>query len=145
MFVFPGILVLHAIGMAFLAGPNAAIDLRILGVGRNVPLSLMKRFFPVMQLGFVVNAFSGLLLLIAYPTKALTNPIFYIKLGCIAAAIAVVFWMQRRIILPQFDSVPIDSAVRFWAVVSLLLWAGAIFAGRFLAYTCTWMLLDSKC
>lgn len=145
MLAFPGILVLHAIGMAFLAGPNAAIDLRILGFARGVPRSLMKRFVPVMQVGFIVNAFSGLLLLIAYPTKALTNPIFYIKLGCIAAAVAVVVWMRRTLFLPHLDSVPVNSRVKFLAVASLILWAGAIFAGRLLAYTCTWMLVDSRC
>jgi len=53
--------------------------------------------------------------------------------------------MQRKIILPEFDSAPIASTGRFWAVVSLILWAGAIFAGRLLAYTCTWMMVDSKC
>ena len=30
---FPGIITLHAVGMAFLAGGSAAIDLRILGLG----------------------------------------------------------------------------------------------------------------
>jgi hypothetical protein len=33
-FAFPTIITLHAIGMAFLAGGSAAIDLRILGLAR---------------------------------------------------------------------------------------------------------------
>ena len=33
-----------------------------------------------MWAGFWINALSGILLLIAYPTKALTNPLFYAKL-----------------------------------------------------------------
>src|SRR5687768_9367863 len=80
MWAFPFILILHTIGMAFLVGPNLALNLRVLGVGSGIPLSLMQRVFPIMRLGFVVNAVSGLLLLIAYPTKALTNPVFYLKL-----------------------------------------------------------------
>ena len=120
--------------MASLAGDDVA-----------VPLPLLKRFFPVMQFGFVVNAFSGILLLIAYPTKALTNPVFYIKLGCIAGAVAVVLWMQRRILVPEAPGVRGPSTARVWAIVSLVLWAGAILAGRLLAYTCSWMMVGARC
>ena len=75
LLAFPTVLIFHTVGMGFLAGANIAVDLRILGFAPRVPLSLMERFFPVMSLGFFVNAFSGVLLLIAYPTKALTNPL----------------------------------------------------------------------
>ena len=47
----------------------------------------MRRYYRAMWAGFWVNAFSGVLLLIAYPTKALTNPVFYLKLALIAVAI----------------------------------------------------------
>ena len=39
MLAFPGILALHAIGMALAAGLAAVLDLRILGVARGVPLA----------------------------------------------------------------------------------------------------------
>ena len=42
-----------------------------------------------MWAGFWVNAVSGVLLLIAYPTKALTNPLFYGKLVLIAAGLVL--------------------------------------------------------
>jgi hypothetical protein len=84
MFAFPAIITLHAIGMAFLAGGSAAIDLRILGFAPSLSLAAMERFLPVLWLGLAINAVSGTLLLIAYPTKALTNPVFYVKLGLIA-------------------------------------------------------------
>ena len=74
MFVFPGFLVLHAIGMGLAAGLSAALDLRVLGVAASMPLVEFRRFRPVLWLGFWVNAVSGVLLLIGYPTKALTNP-----------------------------------------------------------------------
>ena len=47
----------------------------------------MQRFLPVMWFGFWLNAISGVLLLIGYPTKALTNPVFYLKLLFIALAV----------------------------------------------------------
>jgi len=79
VFAFPGILAVHTVGMGLVAGINAAINLRILGIAPQVPLTQMKRFFPVMWTGFWLNAASGVVLLIAYPTKALTNPVFFIK------------------------------------------------------------------
>ena len=146
MFVFPGFLVLHAIGMGFLAGTNAVIDLRVLGVAPRVPITVLSKFFPVMWVGFAVNAVSGLLLLIAYPTKALTNPLFYFKLACVGAGVAVAFRMRRKLLgNPKLDFQPPASSERVWAVLSMMFWAGAIVAGRLLAYTCTYLMADSKC
>src|SRR6188768_4001182 len=79
LWAFPFVLILHTVGMGFLAGANVAMDLRVVGFAPKIPLSLFERFFLVMKVGFVVNAVSGILLLLAYPTKALTNPLFYIK------------------------------------------------------------------
>ena len=86
LLAFPGILALHAIGMGFAAGLSTAIDLRILGVAPAVPLTEMRRLLPILWGGFWLNAASGILLLIGYPTKALTNPVFYLKLTLIAVA-----------------------------------------------------------
>src|SRR5436309_12171806 len=80
LWAFPFILILHTVGMGFLVGPNVAMDLRILGFAPRIPLSLFEKFFGVMKVAFVINVISGVLLLIAYPTKALTNPLFYVKL-----------------------------------------------------------------
>lgn len=47
--------------------------LRLLGVGPAIPTQEMSRFSGVLWIGFSMNAVSGLLLLNAYPTKALTK------------------------------------------------------------------------
>ena len=36
----------------------------------------LRRFAPIMWLGFWANTGSGVLLFLGYPTKALTNPVF---------------------------------------------------------------------
>ena len=145
-FGFPGILTLHAIGMGFLVGTCAAVDLRVLGFAPRVPLSLMQRFFPVMWFGFVVNLISGLLLLVGYPTKALTNPLFYIKLLCIGAGMTLAVWLGRAVVHGREAGVqPSGARVRLWALLSLTFWTVAIFTGRFLAYTCTRLMVDMKC
>lgn len=127
-FGFPGILTLHAIGMAVAAGLAAAVDLRILGVAPAIPLVEFRRVLPILWAGFWLNAVSGVLLLIGYPTKALTNPVFYLKLTCVFAAMVILVRLERRLALDE-------RRLRGLAAVSLACWIGAIFAGRFLAYT----------
>jgi len=136
MFAFPGILAIHAIGMGFAVGICLALDLRILGVAPGVRIAEMRRFVPIVWTAFWINAISGLLLLIGYPTKALTNPVFYLKL----LLIGVGLWLFSRIGRRVFNDTAGDDRapspiVQRLAVISLVCWVAAITAGRFLAYT----------
>jgi len=140
-FSFYFVLVFHTIGLALLVGANAVVDLRILGVAQGIPLASLKRHFPIMWLGFWLNAISGVFLLIAYPTKAFTNPVFYVKLSCIALAVIVMQKLKNRVFgdpaLSETAMVARGTTLAKW---SLVLWIGAITAGRMLAYTFTWLL-----
>ena len=131
LWAFPAILIYHAIGMGMLVGPNAMINLRMLGFAPRVPLAAMERFYPVMWMGLAINAASGIALMIGYPAKALTNPLFYLKLALIAAAVALLPRIRRTLL----DGVGVASGGRRLAFSSLFLWAAAITSGRFLAYT----------
>lgn len=134
LWAFPFILILHTIGLAFLVGANVALDARLLGGAPGVPIRSMNPFFRVMWFGFWVNAASGVLLLWAYPTKALTNPLFYVKIGLIAAAMGEAVWIRRRLLRePDVGAVPMD--LKFLAGTSVVCWMSAIVAGRLLAYT----------
>jgi hypothetical protein len=135
MLAFPGILALHAIGMGLAAGLAAVLDLRILGVARGVPLVEFRRFQPVLWGGFWLNAVSGVLLLVGYPTKALTNPVFYLKLALIAVAMVIFIRIDRLIGTPDAAAPATVHRLRRLAVISLVCWGGAITAGRLLAYT----------
>jgi hypothetical protein len=133
---FPAIIVLHTVGMGFLVGTNLAIDLRILGFAPRMPLAPLEGFFPVMWLAFVVNALSGVALLIAYPAKALTNPVFYVKLACIALGVAGMRLLKKQVFRdPRLGEGPVPMKGKIVAGASVLLWLGTITAGRLLAYT----------
>jgi len=130
LYAFPGILAAHTIGLAFIAGLNVALDLRLLGVAARIPAVTFERFLPLMWMGLWLNVLSGIALLIGYPTKALTNPVFYLKLSFIAAALVILKHVRRRL------SEPVPSReLRMLAAASLACWAGAVVAGRLLAYT----------
>jgi hypothetical protein len=136
LLAFPGILAVHAVGMGFAVGICLALDLRILGVAPGVQIAQMRRFVPIVWVGFWLNAISGVLLLIGYPTKALTNPVFYVKLLLIAVGLVLFVRIGGRV----FDDTAGDERARVplvkrLALISLVCWVGAITAGRFLAYT----------
>ena len=135
MLAFPGILALHAIGMGVAAGLGAVLDLRILGVARAAPLVEFGRFRPLLWSGFWLNAVSGVLLLIGYPTKALTNPVFYLKLLLIAVAMVIFVRIDRLIRSGASEAPATARTLRRLAITSLVCWGGAITAGRLLAYT----------
>lgn len=141
LFAFPGILGAHTIGLGLLAGFNSALDLRLLGLARSIPPTAFMHLLPVMWFGLWVNVRSGIALLVAYPTKALTNPLFYLKLGLIAIALAILRSIVRRI--PSAP--PMSRMTKMLAVASLVAWAATIAAGRFLAYTCTRLTVDLSC
>lgn len=136
VFGFYFILLFHTVGLALLVGSNTVVDLRLLGLARGIPLAPMKRFFRIMWLGFAINVTTGVLLLIAYPTKQLTNPDFYIKLTLIALAV----WTMQKLKTHVFDDSTLSETAMMsrgenLAKWSLALWVGAITAGRLLAYT----------
>jgi hypothetical protein len=137
VFVYPAILTAHTLGMAVLAGGSIAINLRILGFAPGIALAALQRFFPLLWLALAVNAVSGVLLLIAYPTKALTNPVFYLKLALVVLALFVL----RRIETGVLGGAPAARGGRLLAAASLACWIATIIAGRLLAYTYRWEML----
>ena len=129
-------LALHSISMALVIGVNVALDLRILGIASAIPLSRMRAFFPLMWSSVVVVIISGTLLLLAYPAKALTNAVFYFKLSCAIAGLLLSYYFAKRLLRTSaLDSQVLPTQTKSLAIISILLWIGAIFGGRFLAYT----------
>lgn len=130
--VFPTILVFHSLSMGLMAGIGVVSALRALGFAQQIPIAMLRKFQPLLWLGFLVAAASGLLLLAGYPAKALTNPLFFVKLLMLAGAI----WLTARLtsrerrVLSQGQ-----SPARLPALIAIGLWCAVIASGRFLAYT----------
>jgi len=135
LLAYPSVLFLHTVGMGFVAGISALIDLRILGCAPEVPLSDMRRFLPYMWAGFWLNAATGVVLFILDATTKIISPVFYTKLGFIAMAVVVAFLIRNHVFRdPLVDKRPIEMYGRMLAFASIICWMGAITAGRLLAY-----------
>ena len=142
LWAFPFILFLHTLGLALLAGMSVALDLWLLSGATRAPRIAAAGFFRTTWVGFAVNAISGVVLLIAYPAKALTNWVFYSKMLLIALALIALERIRREVFagIRPGDVIAVTSRARSLALASLAFWAGTTFTGRLLAYTHTILL-----
>src|SRR6185369_1452272 len=124
LFAFPGILLLHTIGMGLVVGINTTFDLRILGFAPAVRLRAFEKFFPIMWVGFWINAITGTILLAVNLTKLTHNPDFYVKLAFIALAVINVQLLKPEVF--RAEETPPSTRAKILAVTSLIFWLGAI-------------------
>jgi hypothetical protein len=135
IWAFPTILFVHTLGMSIVAGGSAMLDLIVLGFWPAVPMKPFARVFPVLWVGFGVNAVTGTMMLVADATTKLTTPDFYIKMALVFAGLFVLIKMRRQIFQnPQLDQAPLPGNAKVLAWVSMGCWFGAIISGRLLAY-----------
>ncbi|MBR1210016.1 DUF6644 family protein [Bradyrhizobium sp. JYMT SZCCT0180] len=134
--LYPAVEILHILGFVVLVGSILALDLRLLGWGRAIPIAPMaKLLLPLSRIGFVLAVSMGFLLFSADASHVVRNPAFQAKLLLIAAALVNVVIAHagpwRRVAL-WHDEAPAGAKVT--ALVSLLLWLGVVCAGRLIAY-----------
>jgi hypothetical protein len=135
IFAYPAFLFMHTVGMAMVAGINAAIDLRLLGVAPAVPIKPLERLYPIMWWGFGINLTTGAALVIADASTKLTNWDFYVKMVFVFGGVAVLYVMRRRVFAyPALDKAPLPASAKPLAWLSLACWIGAVTSGRLLAY-----------
>ena len=135
IWAYPTILTLHTIGLGVLVGLNAAIDLRLLGVGERIPLAPLERFFPAMWAGFWLNAVTGVLLFVADPITKGATALFAVKLGLVIAGVALIIALRRTVYGGASGRPPtISGAAKGFAAASLFIWVTATAAGRMMAY-----------
>jgi hypothetical protein len=138
--VIPTLQTIHILSVAIVFSSAVLVDLRLWRLlNRDVPLpEVTRRFLPVIWPVLVVLLITGGLLIIGEPHRSLLNSTFYIKMGLLAFAILLTAWLQWSV----------SSSPNFWdkdrgrhmagqlaASVSMVVWCGILFAGRWIAYT----------
>lgn len=135
----PILLCMHAIGMALVVGSGLMTGARVLGFARSLPLSLFAKLTAVAWIGVAINATSGVLLFIADGEKYVANWTFLLKISLIAAAGVATWAMWRELTREDSASTGMSfgAGARVAAFASIVLWIGAVTAGRMIAYTLT--------
>ena len=136
VWAMPTVLTLHTTGMAVLVGASWLLDLRLLGINRNVPLSAYRWVFRAVALGLIVNLFTGVLLFMKNATTWGTALPFLVKMLFVVASAATILPIRKYVFnsgdgLSEATSLP---NARLVAIVSIVAWTAAVTAGRLLAY-----------
>ena len=148
VFLYPTILTLHSIGMAFVAGGHTAISLCILGVVPGIRLSVLTKYLPFIWFGFYLNLITGVLLVISSATRVLVDPIFFIKLVFVTLGLIALRTMRSNLtasgdlVYSEIGAgavaamAPVISPrMKRLAILSIVYWTAAITFGRLMAYT----------
>lgn len=130
----PTVLTLHTMGMAVLVGASWVLDLRLLGISRNVPLSAFRWVFPAVTVGLIVNLVTGVLLFAQRATTLGPSILFLIKMCLVVASVATLVPVRSHVFRSDADQCEVSGSARLLAIASILAWSGAITAGRLLAY-----------
>lgn len=134
LLAYPTILTLHTVGMAIVVGTCVVIDLRLLGIAGDVPLTALARAPRLVWTGFFINAATGLALFTTDAEHKATQTVFFVKLSLIVLALVIYARLRSLVFRGASPVASISSEVKALAGLSLLLWIGATVAGRLMAY-----------
>ena len=139
LYVYPLVESTHVLTLCLFVGMTVLLDLRLLGLTlRRVPVSqMMARIIPLMLLGFVVMATTGLLLFYAIPVRSYQSVFLRLKMITLVLAgiNAGVFHTTIRQRVAGWDQAAVPPrAARVAGIVSLACWTVVIATGRLAAY-----------
>ena len=138
LWLYPSIEILHIVGFVTLVGSIAMLDLRLLGLSRELPVRRLAGHLLPWTLGsLLVIVPTGLLMFAAHASDFITNRAFVLKMALITAAglNAVAFHLGPYRSVAQWDSTAgTPAAAKIHAAASLSIWIGVITCGRLLAY-----------
>ncbi|WP_420006265.1 hypothetical protein [Arenibacterium sp. LLYu02] len=126
--VYAAVSAVHILGLGVLFGTIAVVDLRLLGRLRALPVSAVREtMIPIAASALCLTLATGFLMFSIRAGHYAANPAFQVKLALIAVSFANILMAHAA---------PEDSRARqVAALLSLGLWGGTIFAGRWIAFT----------
>jgi len=131
---FPITEVFHLIGLTILLGVVFVVCIRLFGIGLQQPASQTHGgLWGWTWLGLIVVFGTGVILLIAEPTKLAANEAFYYKLWFLGAGVALHLFGYLAFLKPgRVEASPVLS--RVVAILTLCCWFGAGIAGRAIGF-----------
>ena len=130
--LWPTLETLHFIGLSLLIGVMLLVNLRMLGVAKQLSLGAIDRLLPWAILGFGINVVSGMLFVTGQDYAK--NVAFYWKLVFVllAGANTLFFFFDRGWAAEPGVDVPVVSKVA--AFGALFLWVGVMYWGSMLPF-----------
>lgn len=134
--VYPLVNAAHIAGIGLLLGAIVTLDLRVLGLFRAAPLgALGPPLARVAAGGLALAVATGFLLFSTRPLGYAENPAFLLKLGLVALGVANALLLPRN----HHWSVALAGgavhiSLRAAAFLSILIWLGAVLAGRWIGF-----------
>ncbi|MGH9739937.1 MAG: DUF6644 family protein [Candidatus Acidiferrales bacterium] len=130
---------IHVLTLTFFLGFAVLLDLRLLGICmRKRPVSeVLDQFNPCLFCGFAIMIISGVLLFSGDPLDFYSTMFFKVKMILLAFAglNVLIFNATIRRKVAEWDlAVRTPKAAKIAAVISLVLWAAIVAAGRAIAY-----------
>ncbi|NNM72892.1 hypothetical protein HJG44_10940 [Enterovirga sp. DB1703] len=129
--------VLHLLGLVLLVGGIGILDLRLCGLGREIPAAALARFLtPFALLGLAVAIPTGFGLFAADAVSLAASGTFRWKLALIGLGLAnaAAFRLAWQRQIEGWDEGP-SPAGRLVAAASLAIWLAVATLGRMIAYT----------
>ena len=137
--IIPSVQSIHILCIAIVMSAVVMVDLRLLGViGRGQPTAAyISRFLTWIWPTLAVLLVTGSILITGEPGRSLENPAFQTKMVLLILAMITTAVLQRPTFKdPAYWELTTGHrmSARVLAVISLLLWVGIVFAGRWIAY-----------
>ena len=88
-------LTVHAFGLALTVGVLLALDLRLLGLYRTMPLTSLDRLMGIAWVGIALNTFTGLSIFMTQASQYVTTVPFILKMVFVVLGSASLVVMQR--------------------------------------------------
>jgi hypothetical protein len=127
---YPALEVLHIVGIGLLVGNLVLLELRVWGLGGDLPVQPLARLaLGLAVLGFALAGASGLLMFAAQAVELLANRAFVLKMGLLMLAGTNAAWFHGRGSLARMD-----RTARLLTLVSTAIWLAVIACGRSIAY-----------
>lgn len=130
---------IHIVSVSVVFCCAVLISLRLLGVsasGRSVS-QLVDTLVPWMYRALAVLLLTGLVQTIAEPVRQFVAPVFWWKMLMIICVLSLTVWFARAVRrnAKRWDTPARSPSAKWFALISLSLWVGIIFCGRFIGYT----------
>jgi len=138
--LFPACQCIHLSAICLLFVALLAMDLRLLGFAREIPLKVLNPLAVLAGCAFVVILITGYTMVSAFPENYWPNWIFKVKVALILLAVANAGWFvlgEHRQLTGLGAGAQVSRRIKILALASLTLWTSILIVGRLLSFLAT--------